>query len=241
LSVRRPTRLENSSRLRDGARFHHVDRLAPLHLVPDEHGVGHEAQQRLARQMIPAADRQHGAQTKRLCRAQVLQLPRPDVHERCDEDRIGRLRRDVLLQFAAARQRPLECLQHASQTRPPLVPCEHGKAQEREHKPRRAVARAIGKVRRLGIPRLEETQVVERMADASRRFGPCVQAAPRRVAHREVVGKPRHQPLDHLAATERFLDVDGHVHAVAAPRQLLDRGFEVPQVRPVASEEYELH
>jgi hypothetical protein len=54
----------------------HADRLAPLHVVPDEHAIGGDVQQRLAGEVIPAHDAGAGRDAEGARGLQVVELRR---------------------------------------------------------------------------------------------------------------------------------------------------------------------
>src|SRR5688572_31849511 len=69
----------------DAIRRHPVplDRFTPLRLVPDEHPIGHDSQERLARQVIPAEHTDAGSTAERTSGAQMIELRRaPDADRR---------------------------------------------------------------------------------------------------------------------------------------------------------------
>ena len=78
--------------------------------------MGHVADERLARQVIPAARRRRrGANALRQRRAQHLELRRSEVDERRDDDEVGPPLAQLALDLRHRRQRALEPSEHREQ------------------------------------------------------------------------------------------------------------------------------
>ena len=75
----------------DAIRGHAVppDRFLLLRLVPEQDAVGHVAQQRLARQVVPAEDADAGAPAKRTGGAQMIDLRQPPRRHRRQQHDVG--------------------------------------------------------------------------------------------------------------------------------------------------------
>jgi hypothetical protein len=94
-----------------------------LRLVPEEDAIGHRAQQRLARQVIPAPDRQHGPDAKPSRGGKVIQLRGAEVHERRDEQHLGRLGGNERFDRPCAGNAALEKSQQPIESGRPAEPC----------------------------------------------------------------------------------------------------------------------
>ena len=123
-SAGRPTCAQNSARSRDGCRSNHwskhcapvttmrsagtpcrLTRLLALDVVPDEHAIGPVADERLARQVIPAPHAQRRGMPSASRGAKVVDLRRAEIDERGDEHDVRPLRGDELTDRRVLRTR----------------------------------------------------------------------------------------------------------------------------------------
>ena len=95
-------------------------------------------------------------------------------------------------------------------------------------------------VRRVGVARIEVTQVVDAKPQPARQLGPCARRAARRRAERDVRILLR-EPLDHPAPAHRLFTIGGQMHLMAAARELRDPRLEEPQVGVVPRKKQNLH
>ena len=126
-------------------------RLARLEVVPDEHQVGHVADEALVRQVVPAEDREPGADAEPLCGAQPVGLARAEVDQRRDEHEV----RLLLAQVARARPRAAAS-ERSTGARSPTA-----RRRAAEARRRRRLLRPRAELGRVPVARLEVAQVVE--------------------------------------------------------------------------------
>jgi hypothetical protein len=210
-----------------------------LHVVPENHAIRDRAQQRLARQVIPAADRQHRPHAEPPRRREVIELRRADIDERRDQQHVRRLRRDERFEWFRAWNPPLEEAQRAAEAGGPAEPRADPRLGEAHDHARRALARAPAEMRRLLIARVEETEVIETEPEAPRQLRPRARAAARGVHQRHVRVTGRNG-FDHPPPAQRLFTICGQRDGVTALGQALDCGLEEPQIRIVPRDEENL-
>ena len=149
-----------------------LDRLALLGLVPDGDQIGRRAQHRLARQMVPAADAQHGAESERARTHVVLDLRRSEIDKGGDQHHVWLLFAVEGLEFAAPRHRQLELPEHPPQRPTASGTAEHRQARKPAYRLRRALLRAGLESRRRVVARIEKPQIVDPEPQLPRQLGP---------------------------------------------------------------------
>ena len=89
-----------------------LDGFPLLRLVPDGHEIWNRAQERLAGQVIPAADAEHRSQPQRARAQVVVELRRAEIDERRDQHDVWLLLLVERLEFPTPGHRLLELSQH---------------------------------------------------------------------------------------------------------------------------------
>ena len=184
---------------------------SPLRVVPDEHAVGNGAQNRLAREVIPAPDAQRRRIPERPRRLQAIELRRrDDADERREQHDVGLLLAEKRVDRRRCAESPARrpgARPRRSRGRarcaPPLRPPATGRSAARAPSPARAASGAPA------ISGVEIPQVVERHPQLGGERGPPVVAA-RHPAERHARVFAR-QPLHHLAAAEILFALGGEV------------------------------
>ncbi len=115
--------------------------LVTLRCVPDDDLVGHDAYQRFARQVIPAPHAERAADAERTRRAQVIELWRAEFDERRDEQHVGRVLGDEVVNAKLPRHGSLEHGQRARQQ------STKWQLRQRQHQQRRPFVRTFANLR----------------------------------------------------------------------------------------------
>ena len=138
-------------------------------LVPDDHRVRHDANQRLARQVVPAPHAERAADAERARRAHVIELRRAELDER--RDRAARRRCRSATNSSTPACRGTAC---SSRSQRPRQQAAERQARQRQHEDGRALVGALADLRRRLVARIRVAQVVE--PEAQRAGQPAVAA-----------------------------------------------------------------
>src|SRR6185503_5603616 len=138
-----------------------LDRLLLLRVVPDRDEIRDGAQQRLARQMVPAADAEHRAKTERAGAEIVIELGRTQIDERRDQHHVGLLLAVEVLELAAAGHGLLELPQNPRQRAESAGRAQHRQRRQPSNGLRGPLLRPPSKPGRVVVARIEKTKIVD--------------------------------------------------------------------------------
>jgi hypothetical protein len=172
-------------------------RLVTLRGVPDNHLVRHDADQCLARQVVPAPHTERAANAQRARRTQVVQLRRTELDERRNEQDVGLLRGDELVDTALPGHRPFEQRQHSGQH------SAERRLGEPQNQQRRALVRPLTNSWRRFVSRIRIAQVIEADAQCAGQLPIPAPLRDRRVANADPFRVFGGQTSDHLAPAPR--------------------------------------
>ena len=233
----------------------HLLELLPLDVVPDEDAVGHEAQQALAGQVVPARDADARADPERPRRLQVLDLRRGELDHGARKHGVGLLGGEELGDPAARRDRVLVAREPRDrlpgelgvgagcQARDPLVQrsLEGLRQAAVVDSPVELVDEAAAEGGRVGVAGVAVAGEVGQRAHEPADAAPAVAASARRRVRVRDVRVLSGQLLDQLEVAGILLQPpERDVHLVPPLCEQPDRLAEVAQVAGVEEREDEL-
>src|SRR6185436_7921351 len=183
----------------------------------------------------PTPHAQGGRYPERPCRAHVVELRRAELDERRDEQRIGPLVSNELVDAVLPRHRLLDSFEYARQHAAERQPCE------REYRDRGPLVRALANSRRRLVTRIGIAQVVQADAKDVRDAAIAPPPQDRRETDGHLRWKARGEAIDELAAAEGLLTVGREVHVMSPLGERRDHRLEVPEVGEVPRDEQNLH
>ena len=150
-----------------------LDRFLLLRVVPDGDEIRDGAQQRLARQMVPAADAEHRAQTERARAQVVIELRRTEIDERRDQARRRASARGRSPRARGCAARPARTAAGPTPARGVRrVAFRPGQRRQPPDGCRRPLLRPPAQPGRRVVARIEEAQVVDAEAQLAAEVGP---------------------------------------------------------------------
>ena len=151
------------------------DSLFPLCVVPHEHTVRNCAQDRFARQVIPAPHTKGRGIPERARGLQAIELRRHDnADQRGKQNDIGLLRAKKGVDGGAARNRPLIGLQHGACDRPSDSGMRAGRGEQPQTDARHALPRPRPEPGGTGVGGIEIPEVINRHPELGRKRCPLV-------------------------------------------------------------------
>ncbi len=177
--------------------------------------------------MIPTRHWQHRTHAEPLCRGEVIELWRSDIHEWRNQQDIGCLRRDESFDGAGRWNPALEDSQDAQDAGRTAEPRTKTRIRESYDDARGAIRGSLAEMNRLRVTGIEKAEVVDAEAQPARQLRPGPGMAVGHVGERHVRIASR-DPLDHLAAAHRFFTIRRQSQFMSAGRQTFDRRLEQP-------------
>ena len=182
-----------------------------LCVVPHQHAIGQLTDPALARQVIPASDRQGGSRATRTRAAQHLDLARSQIEQRCHHDDVRSAVPHQSIQLTLTRQGALDGAEPRNE-RPAAERSNRNGDQlvMRRSERRHIFAHALAQTRRVVVSRLEVPEVVEPYANRGGQLGPRVRT------------KVLPAPSDLRQIGEQVFGVDARSNRVAPIREDFD-------------------